>query len=127
MDYAFSTLTLLAGRAILGGYFIHSGLQHFKHRHAMSGYATSKKVPMPMAAVLVTGVMMIFGGIAILLEKFQTIGIWMLVAFLVPTTFIMHRFWKIEDPMARMNERIQFSKNLAITGALLIIFGTMCF
>jgi hypothetical protein len=35
----------------------------------------------------------------------------------------MHQFWREQDGMHRMNETIQFSKNVAIIGALLILIS----
>jgi hypothetical protein len=33
---------------------------------------------------------------------------------------MMHQFWKIQDPMARLGELINFQKNLALMGATLM-------
>ena len=40
------------GRILLGGYFIMSGFNHFKNLGMLTGYAQSKGVPMPKAAVM---------------------------------------------------------------------------
>ena len=87
----------------------------------LAGYAKSRKVPAPHIAVIVTGLMLAVGGLSILLNIKMMIGVWILVAFMVPITVMMHPFWKEHDPMARMADRINFTKNLAILGALLII------
>jgi hypothetical protein len=39
---------------------------------------------------------------------------------LVPTTLAGHRFWEIEDPQERAQQRIHFLKNLTMLGGLLI-------
>jgi hypothetical protein len=36
---------------------------------------------------------------------------------------MMHGFWKATDPQARMNEMTQFSKDLALAGAALMLFA----
>lgn len=41
-----------------------------------------------------------------------------LIGSLVPTTFAGHAFWRIEDPMARKAQQVQFVKNLALVGGL---------
>jgi putative oxidoreductase len=46
-----------------------------------------------------------------------------LVLFLIPVTFIIHPFWKIQDPAAKMGEMINFTKNLALLGAVLILLA----
>jgi putative oxidoreductase len=43
-----------------------------------------------------------------------------IAATLVPTTVAGHRFWEVEDDKERAQQRIQFLKNLAIFGGLLI-------
>jgi hypothetical protein len=35
----------------------------------------------------------------------------------------MHTFWKIQDPMAKMGEMINFTKNIALLGAVLILLA----
>jgi putative oxidoreductase len=46
----------------------------------------------------------------------------LIAGFLFLTAFIIHRFWRIQDPLARQMEQIQFSKDLALAGAALVIF-----
>lgn len=48
------------------------------------------------------------------------VGIALLVAFLVPVTFMMHNFWKLEDARLRMADRIDLTKNMALAGAVLM-------
>ena len=113
----------LLGRILVGGYFIMSGYNHFKNLRGLTGYAQSKGVPMPKAAVLLTGAMMFLGGLGILLGAYIELSVLLLSVFLVITTFQMHQYWKISDQMARMGEEINFKKNLALLGALLIMLA----
>ena len=57
---------LLCGRAVFGGYFLYSGVNHLMNRQAMSAYASSKRVPYPDAAVMGTGAMLVLGALGIL-------------------------------------------------------------
>jgi len=34
---------------------------------------------------------------------------------------LIHSFWRDKEPMARMNEMVQFQKDMALTGASLIL------
>jgi len=111
----------IIGQILLGGYFIYSGFKHFKNINMLAGYAHSKNVPQAKFAVLFTGVMMIVGGLTVLVGFATEIGFWVLIAYMVPVTAIMHQFWKESDPIHKMNETIQFSKNIAIIGALLML------
>lgn len=118
MDYLF-----VLGRVLLGGYFIMAGANHFKHVTMLAGYAESKGVKMPKESVLLTGAMLVLGGLGILLGVYVQIAVALLVVFLVATSFKMHAFWKITDPMARMGDEINFKKNLALAGALLMMLS----
>jgi uncharacterized membrane protein YphA (DoxX/SURF4 family) len=111
------------GRIILGVYFLYNAYNHFANIDSLAGYAASKKVPMARVSVIATGVMLFIGGAAILTGMSMVIGLWILVVFLIGTSFMMHAYWKIADPMAKMNERIAFQKNMAIMGALLMIIA----
>ena len=43
-----------------------------------------------------------------------------LAGSLAPTTAAGHPFWTVEDPAKRAQQRIQFNKNLAVLGGLLL-------
>jgi putative oxidoreductase len=109
------------GRLLLGGFFIYNAYGHFKNHQGLAGYAMSKGVPMAKQAVLLSGVMFLLGGLSIILGFKMVYGILILLVALIPITIMMHPFWKESDPQAKMMDRIQFTKNSAIIGALLII------
>ena len=111
------------GRILLGGYFIRSGIGHFQHLEGLTGYAQSKGVPMAKASVWVTGLMMLAGGLGILLGIYVQFSILLLVLFLLGTLVKMHRYWEASDPASRMNEDINFYKNLALIGSLLMLLA----
>lgn len=108
-------------KVVLGAYFIKSGVNHFLNRAMLAGYAGSKGLPMPMAGVLVSGVMMTLGGLGIISGMYMTVAVWLCVVFLVAAAFGIHTFWKVQDPMAKMGEQINFEKNLALAAALLLV------
>jgi uncharacterized membrane protein YphA (DoxX/SURF4 family) len=70
-----------------------------------------------------SGLLLLIGGLSILLGVYPPIGTIALAAFLIPVTFMMHAFWKVQDPMAKMGETVNFTKNLALLGAALILLG----
>ena len=115
----------LLGRIILGVYFLYNAYNHFANLDSLAGYAGSKKVPQAKIAIVVTGAMLFIGGAAILTGMSMVIGLWILVAFLIATSFMMHPYWKVTDQMMKMGEKINFQKNMALVGALLIILGLM--
>lgn len=44
-------------------------------------------------------------------------------ATIVPTTFGGHRFWELDDPTTRNQQRLHFFKNLSLLGGLVIAAG----
>ncbi len=114
-------ILFLAGRIILGAYFLNAGFAHFRNRTMMAGYAASKKVPFPMLSILGTGVLLTVGGLSLITGLYPYVGLAAVALFLVGVTPMMHNFWSIQDPMTRMGERINFLKNAALLGAVLAI------
>ena len=111
----------LAGRVLLGGFFIVSGLRHFQFLPMMAGFTGAKGVPAPKAAVVLSGLMIILGGISILLGLKPHWGIALVTLFLVPVTLLMHQYWTHTDPMMRVNDQVNFMKNVALLGAVWIL------
>ncbi len=97
-----------------------SGIKHFKNHAHLTGYAAAMKVPQASLAVFASGVLLLLGGLGILFGVYTNIAAWLLIIFLVPTTLMIHSFWKMSDPQTRMGNEINFYKNLALIGALLM-------
>lgn len=114
MDYLF-----LLSRVLFGGYFLMSGINHFRKHEALTQYATFKGVPMPKLAVFVSGFLIVVGGLGILLGVYIQWAVLALVLFLVPVSFKMHAYWSIADPNMQMAEMANFKKNMALLGASL--------
>ncbi|HET6197546.1 MAG TPA: DoxX family membrane protein [Acetobacteraceae bacterium] len=111
----------LVGRILAGGYFLMGALHHFTNTSQMAHYAALRGVPTPTAAVLLAGVLLLIGGLSLLLGAFPRIGVAALVLFLVPVTLVMHAFWADRDPMMRMNDVINFGKNVGLLGTVLML------
>ncbi len=114
---------LLIGRIILGGFFVYSGINHFIGFGMMTQYAKMKGVPFPAIAQAVTGLMLLFGGLSIVFGIYPIVGIFLLVAFLVPVSLMMHNFWTLDDPQLRMADKVNFTKNIALAGAILMLLA----
>ena len=115
-------ILLVIGRVLFALIFINSGIAHLTKLQAMTGYAQFKKVPAAKLSVIVTGLMLIIGGLYIALGVYADLGALLLAIFLVASAFMMHNFWTIQDEQAKQGETINFFKNLALAGAALIIF-----
>jgi putative oxidoreductase len=64
--------------------------------------------------------LLIIGGLFILIGYRASLGALMILIYWVPVTFIVHSFWNDPVPERRM-QSIQFMKNIAIIGGLMII------
>lgn len=116
-------LLLIIGRVLFALIFLNSGIGHLAQRDAMTGYAKSKKVPAAGAAVVGSGLLILLGGLGVALGFYADLAALLLVIFLIPTALVMHNFWTISDPMAKMTETVAFFKDLSLAGAALIIFA----
>ena len=114
-------IAFLIGRIILGAYWLMAGLSHFKDLDSMSEYAKAKGTPFPKLAVAGTGVIQLVGGLSMLLGVHTKAGITLLVIFLITVSFQIHSYWKLDDAQMRQADMINFMKNMALVGALLML------
>jgi putative oxidoreductase len=118
LDYVF-----VLGRILYGGFFVLGGLNHFQHLNMMSGFVGSKGVPAPKAAVMLSGLLIIVGGLSVIVGYHPWVGLLCIMLFLVPVTFLMHNYWVETDMMQRINQRVNFQKNVALLGAALMMLA----
>jgi putative oxidoreductase len=116
-------ILVLIGRILFSALFLGSAFGHLTQTKAMAGYAVSKRVPSPAAAVVGSGVLILLGGLSVLLGAWPDLGALLLIVFLVPTAFLMHGFWRERDPMMRQNDQVHFMKDLALAGAALVMLA----
>ena len=110
---------VLLGRILYSLMFLNSGLFLFSGMAA--GYASSKGVPLASFLVPFSGVMAVVGGLLIVLGYKAKLGAWLIIAFLIPVTFIMHAFWKETDPNQTQMQISNFLKNISMLGGAFLI------
>ncbi|MBI2848874.1 MAG: DoxX family membrane protein [Chloroflexi bacterium] len=115
-------ILFLIGRIVVGIYYIFNGINHFRQQGMMVQYTQSQGVPNAGLAVPVTGLMLLLGGLSILLGAYPVVGIALLVIFLVPVAFMMHRFWGVDQQTAMM-QMPHFLKNIALAGSALMFLA----
>jgi uncharacterized membrane protein YphA (DoxX/SURF4 family) len=113
----------LIGRLVFGGFFLYNGIHHLKERKSLAQYAETKNVPLADVVVATTGVVLMAGGVSILLGIKPKLGTAAIAGFLAGVSPVMHDFWRIDEPNQRMNEMINFSKNMALLGSALALMG----
>ena len=109
----------LAGRILFALIFITASPRHFTHEGIQ--HAADLGVPLASTAVPISGVMALLGGLSIATGYKTRWGGWLLVAFLVPVTFMMHAYWKLHDPVEIHIQQAMFAKNISMLGATLLI------
>jgi len=107
-------VVLVIARILFAGLFISSGISHLTKLDAMTGYAQYKKVPAAKLSVIVSGLMILVGGLYIAFGVYADLGALLIAIFLIPTAFMMHAFWKETDATAKQNETIGFFKDLSL-------------
>jgi len=85
--------------------------------------AVRKKVPLPARdeqLVQVNGATQATCGVLLALGVAPRLSALVLAGSMIPTTLAVHRFWAVEDPEARKQQQVQFHKNMAMIGGLLL-------
>lgn len=112
----------LLARVLFGGVLAFTGLNHFLDTDAMAGYAEFKGLPAPRASVLLSGGLLIFGGLSLIAGVFPAIGAGALAFFLIASGVAMHDFWAVDDEDAQ-TEMTQFLKNVYGAGGALVFLA----
>ena len=113
----------LIGRLLFVALFLQSGVKHLTQRENYVAYARSSNAPAPQALVPLTGLMILAGGALVALGLWADLGALLIAAFLLPTAYFMHGFWRFDDPQQRQAQHVHFMKNLSLAGASLALFA----
>lgn len=114
-------VVFLAGRALFALIFVMSGLTAHLRKEGVE-YARAYGAPAPELMVPLSGLAIVTGGLSVALGAWADLGALLLAAFLLPTAFYMHAFWKEEDQQMQQVQMAQFMKNVAMFGGALVIF-----
>ena len=112
----------LVGRILLALIFITSGLTKITGFEGTVGYIASKGLPLLQVGAALAIAVELGGGILLAIGykarwAALVIGIFTLVA-----AYFFHDYWNA-DAAAKMNQQINFWKNVAITGGMLVVFA----
>jgi len=118
-------IVLIVGRVLFALMLVTGGLNHFTKAEAMAGYAAHKGVPQPKLANLVSGLMLLLGGLSIIFGVWADLGALLAVVVLLAMALKMHDFWKATDPQAKQMETISFFKNVSMAGGALVMFAAL--
>jgi putative oxidoreductase len=108
----------LVARTFLALIFVHSGIGKL-----FFGFAETQEqiaeagVPLPLLMLIFTIAFQILGGIFIIIGYKAKLGAILLLIFIIPATLVFH------NPAVDPSQSIDFWKNLAIIGGLLMIIS----
>jgi putative oxidoreductase len=112
----------LAGRILLAALFVISGFNKIGGFEGIVGYIASKGLPMPQVLAALTVALELGGGILLVIGfKARWVAL-LFFLWLIPTTFIFHKFWGIDAAQAQA-QMTNFLKNVSIMGGMLLLFA----
>ena len=116
-------------RPMIAAMFVIQGFDAFRHPAPLAKRSSpllDKVIPalgLPddkELLVRANGLTQMLGGIMLATGFLPRLGATAIAASLVPTTLAGHPFWKEDDPQQRKTQRIQFLKNMAMMGGVLL-------
>jgi putative oxidoreductase len=112
--------TVLVGRILLGLIFVLSGFAKISGFDGTAGYIASKGLPLPQLIAALTIAVELGGGLALMAGLYTRQAVVALAGFTLLAGVIFHNFWAV--PQAeQMAQQINFMKNLAIAGGMLVV------
>jgi len=124
------TVVRRLARPLLASMFVVGGLDSL--RNPKSKVAAAEDIGPAIAAhlpylpedpeqlVRINGAVQLGAGVLLALGRFPRLSSTLLAGSLIPTTLAGHRFWEVEDPAKRAQQRIHFLKNLGLLGGLML-------
>lgn len=112
---------LLAGRFLLGLYFILPGISKITGYAGMVEYMSAHNVPMISVLLPLTIILQIGLGLALIVGFKGKIAAFLLAGLTLVISIYMHNFWGMEEGTARAHETQNFIKNMAIMAGLLMV------
>ena len=110
----------LIGRCLMAALFVLSGIGKLTDLPGTAAQLSQHGVPYADTLALVAGIAEIAGAAGLVFGALTRIASIGLVLFMIPTTLIFHAFWNFHGA-ERMPQQINFMKNLAIIGGLMVI------
>ncbi|WP_432062741.1 DoxX family membrane protein [Streptomyces sp. S1] len=124
------SLLRVIGRPMLASMFIAGGLSSLRDPRRVAPVAesvvravTERVSVLPddtERVVQLNGAVQVVSGVLLGLGRCPRLSALALAATLVPTTLAAHRYWEVEDPADRAQQRVHFFKNVSMLGGLLI-------
>jgi putative oxidoreductase len=112
----------LVARILLAAIFIKSGFGKIGGFEGTVGYIASKGLPLPQIGAILAIVIELGGGILLAIGFKARWAALAIAIFTLVSGIIFHNYWAVEAAQ-RMAQEINFWKNIAITGGMLMVFA----
>ena len=120
MNTPIQNVTILVGRILLGLLFILSGFGKIAGFEGTVGYIASQHLALPTVLAVLTIVVELGGGLALMAGLYTRQAVVALAVFSLLTAVVFHNFWAAPQG-EQMMQQINFMKNLAIAGGMLVV------
>jgi len=119
----FQQVLNVVGRIFLVGIFLSSAVMNkIPNFESVSGYMSSAGVPLPKVMLAGAITFLLAGSLSILIGYKARVGALLLFVFLALASYFFHDFWNMTGDAVQA-QQIQFMKNLALMGAMLMIMA----
>ena len=113
----------LVGRVLISCMFLWAAYEKITHWNASGDYLRKKKIPHVTYVLPIAATLQVVGGLFVLLGLMPRLGAFFLLVYMIPHTYMLHDFWKMNDGEGKLIEKLFFMKDLAIIGGLLVILS----
>ena len=113
----------LVGRIMLALIFITSGFGKIGGFEGTVGYIASKHLPLPQVGAIIAIVCELGGGLLLAVGFKARWAALVLAIFTLAAGILFHNYWDLTDAAQKMANQINFWKNIAISGGMLMVFA----
>lgn len=114
--------TVLVGRILLALIFLIFGFGKIGGFEGTGGYIASKGLPMPQVVAVLTILVEVGGGLALVFGFYTRWAALALALFTLLAALIFHNFWAVPEAQVMM-QKTHFMKNLSMVGGMLVLFA----
>lgn len=111
----------LAGRVLLGLYFVIPGITKVIGFGGTSEYMAAHGVPFVPVLLVLTIILQIGGGTALIFGYRTQVVAFLLAGLTLVISLFMHDFWNLSEGIELAHETQNFTKNMAIMAGLMFV------
>lgn len=113
---------MLLGRILMASYFLISGVTKVSNFETSLALYQQQEIPYPGILLYFSTLLLFIGGVLVLIGYRTRLGALILIAALLPTTFVFHNFWSQDKNFLDFGT-LFFFKDIAIAGGLLYVIS----